>query len=208
MREASERMKYGAGRDALLNAAIEIVAEKGLQGLTHRAVAGRAGVNHTLVAHHFGSMDGLVAAATELAVERSITETGLAGVADFDEGFADMMLASLASDPEMQMFQAHMVLEARRRPEIRALVERLYASYITTIEHALQARGIDTSGGSHGELARVVFGTLNGLVLQFLSVGSTEPVREAIVEMGRLLRSLWPESDPKETVDSADNVLE
>ncbi|NUP73358.1 MAG: TetR/AcrR family transcriptional regulator [Sinomonas sp.] len=209
MRQVPERMRYGAGRDALLKAAIEIVAEKGLQGLTHRAVAGRAGVNHTLVAHHFGSMDGLVAAASELVVVRSLLETGLAGTADFDEGFADSMLASLAADPEIQMFQAHMVLEARRRPEIRALVERLYASYMRTIERALQERGIDTSGGSHRELARVVFGTLNGLVLQFLAVGSAEPVREAIVEMGALLKNLWPDSARRgDASDSAEKVLE
>lgn len=199
-------MEYGSRRDALVRAAIEIVAEKGLQGLTHRSVAARAGVNHALVGQHFGSMDGLVAAATEVAVERSIRETGLAGTADFDEGFADLMLASLATDPEIEMFQAQMVLEAPRRPEIRALVERLYANYITAIEERLRARGIDTSDGSHRELARVVFAALNGLVLQFLAVGSREPIREAIVEVGRLLKNIGPDDNqPDDRIGSASN---
>ena len=186
-------MGYGSGRDALVRAAIEIVAEKGVQGLTHRSVAARAGVNHGLVGLHFGSIDGLVAAAAEVAVERAITETGLAGTSTFDESFADLMLASLAKDPEIEMFQAQMVLEAPRRPEIRLLIERLYASYISTIENALRSRGVDTSDGAHKELARVVFATLNGLVLQFLAVGSAEPVREAILEMGRLLEKIFPD---------------
>lgn len=186
-------MGYGSGRDALVRAVIEIVAEKGLQGLTHRAVAARAGVNHALVGHHFGSMDGLLAAATELAVERAITETGLAGTSDFDQGFADLMLASLSADPEIELFQAQMVLEAPRRPEIRALVERLYSSYITAIEDRLRARGTNLSAGEHRELARVVFAALNGLVLQFLAVGSPEPIRAAIVELGVLLKNMWPE---------------
>lgn len=195
-------MEYGSRRDALVRATIEIVAEKGLQGLTHRSVAARAGVNHALVGQHFGSMDGLVAAAMEVAVERSIRETGLAGTADFDEGFADLMLASLATDPEIEMFQAQMVLEAPRRPEIRALVERLYANYITAIEERLRARAIDTSDG----LARVVFAALNGLVLQFLAVGSREPIREAIVEVGRLLKNIGADDNqPDDRIGSASN---
>ena len=185
-------MEYGTGRDALVRAAIEIVADRGVQGLTHRSVAARAGVNHGLVGLHFGSIDGLIAAATEAAVERAINETGLAGTNNFDEGFADLLLASLAKDPEIEMFQAQMVLEAPRRPEVKILIERLYASYISTIESSLRGRGVDTSEGAHRELARMVFATLNGLVLQFLSVGSAEPIKEAILELGGLLDSMFP----------------
>lgn len=186
-------MGYGSGRDALVWATIEIVAEKGVQGLTHRSVAARAGVNHGLVGLHFGSLDSLLEAATEVAVERAIKETGLAGTSRFDERFADVMLASLATDPEIELFQAQMVLEAPRRPEIRLLIERLYDSYISTIGDALKARGIDTTKAPHKELARVVFAALNGLILQFLATGSTEPVRDAIVEMGELLKNILPE---------------
>lgn len=185
-------MAYGSGRDALVRAAIEIVAEKGIQGLTHRSVAARAGVNHGLVALHFGSLDGLVAAATEVAVERAITETGLSGAGRFDESFADQLLASLASDPEIEMFQARMVLEAPGRPEIRALIERLYDNYISTIERGLRARGLDDPRESPRGLARLVFASLNGLILQFLSVGSAQPIREANVELGRLVDAAVP----------------
>lgn len=180
-------MAYGSGRDALVRAAIEIVAEKGMQGLTHRSVASRAGVNHGLVGLHFGSLDGLVAAATEVAVERAITETGLSGAVRFDENFADQLMASLASDPEIEMFQARMVLEAPGRPEIRALIERLYDNYISTIESGLLQRGLDECMGSPRELARLLFASLNGLILQFLSVGSAAPIREAIVKLGHLV---------------------
>ncbi len=114
------------------------------------------------------------------------------GSGAFDEGFADLLLASLVRDPEIEMFQAQMVLEAPRRPEVKILIDRLYASYISTIESALRSRGVDTSEGEHEELARMVFATLNGLVLQFLSVGSTEPIKKAILELGRLLESVFP----------------
>lgn len=44
----------------ILDAADELLAEAGLEGLSARAVAARAGVNNALVFYHFKSMRGLV----------------------------------------------------------------------------------------------------------------------------------------------------
>src|SRR6478609_11504778 len=140
MSQDSRRLPYGDGRDALLAAVIDVVGQKGLRGVTYRAVAARAGVNHTLVTHHFGSIEGLLAATLEWAVQRSIDETGLARVADFDEKFADALLASVSSEPELQLFQFEMLLEARRKPELKALLDRLYDNHISTVETALRGR--------------------------------------------------------------------
>ena len=179
----SQRLPYGDGRDALLAAVIDVVAEKGLRGVTYRSVAARAGVNHTLITHHFGSIQGLLAATLEWAVQRSIDETGLARVADFDEQFADALLASVASEPELQLFQFEMLLEARRKPELKALLDRLYDNYISTVETALRQRSLDTDD----ELSRAVFAALDGLMLQFLTFGNPEKIRSAVVQVGRLL---------------------
>ena len=179
----SQRLPYGDGRDALLAAVIDVVAEKGLRGVTYRSVAARAGVNHTLITHHFGSIEGLLAATLEWAVQRSIDETGLARVADFDEKFADALLASVSSEPELQLFQFEMLLEARRKPELKALLDRLYDNYISTVERALRERSLDTDD----ELSRAVFAALDGLMLQFLTFGNPEKIRSAVIQVGRLL---------------------
>src|SRR5687768_11783402 len=126
MSQETRKLPYGDGRDALLLAVIDVVAEKGLRGVTYRSVAMRAGVNHALVTHHFGSLEGLLAATMEWAVQRSIQETGLAGIADFDDHFADSLIATVSAEPELQLFQFEMILESRRNPEIRSMVERLY----------------------------------------------------------------------------------
>ena len=179
----SQRLPYGDGRDALLAAVIDVVAEKGLRGVTYRSVAARAGVNHTLITHHFGSIEGLLAATLEWAVQRSIEETGLARVADFDEAFADALLASVSAEPELQLFQFEMLLEARRKPELKALLDRLYDNYISTVETALRERSLDTDA----ELSRAVFAALDGLMLQFLTFGNPDKIRSAVVQVGRLL---------------------
>src|SRR5262245_4881527 len=57
---------HGDLRRALLDAALELVSSKGVQALTLREVARRAGVTHAAPYHHFPSKEALFAAvATE-----------------------------------------------------------------------------------------------------------------------------------------------
>lgn len=186
MSQESRKLPYGDGRDALLSAVIDVAAEKGLRGVTYRAVATRAGVNHTLVSHHFGSLQGLLAATMEWAVERSIQATGLSGIAEFDEGFADSLIANVTAEPELQMFQFEMILQARRDPDIRAMVQKLYENYVRTVEEALQQQGFDTEG----EISLAIFAALDGLMLQLLTIGNEKKIRAAVKLVGRLVSAL------------------
>lgn len=188
MTQQSIRLAYGEGRDALMAAAIEVVAEKGLRGVTYRAIAARAGVNHTLVTHHFGSIEGLLAATMEWAIERSIRETGLERIADFDEQFVDSLIESVTREPELQLFQFEMLLESRRSPEMRNLVQQLYANYMKTVEAALEQKGLDTGN----EAAIAIFSALDGLMLQFLTISEPRKIRAAVVHIGRLVSALRP----------------
>jgi AcrR family transcriptional regulator len=53
---------HGDLRNALIAAGLEILDEDGLDGLTLRKVAARAGVSHAAPAHHFGNREGLFVA--------------------------------------------------------------------------------------------------------------------------------------------------
>ena len=66
---------YGTGREALLDAAVRVVARGGLRRLTYRAVAQEAGVTHGLVVHHFGSRDALIEEALAHAVRQSLSSS-------------------------------------------------------------------------------------------------------------------------------------
>ena len=189
--QASTRLPYGDGRDALLSAVIAVVGEKGLKGVTYRAVAARAGVNHTLVTHHFGSIEGLLAATMEWAVKRSIEETGLERIVDFDEAFADSLIATVSAEPELQLFQFEMLLEARRNPKVRSLVERLYANYMGTVEDALKQRGLLVGDG----VSLAIFAALDGLMLQFLTISDPVKIRAAVIQVGRLVAVLESSKD-------------
>ena len=154
--------KYGTGREALLRAVVDVVAQKGLRGMTYRAVAEAAGVNNSLVAHHFGSRDALIAAALQWASEQSIAASRLREAAEQEGSFTEALLGLLLEDPGLQAFQYEMILEARRRPELAGPVAQLYESYVSALAEGLQAFGVQ---GDVRVVARSLFAALDGLVL-------------------------------------------
>ncbi|GAB3616725.1 TetR family transcriptional regulator [Okibacterium endophyticum] len=178
-------MAYGEGRELLIQSAVKVAAERGLRGLTFRAVAERAGVNNSLVAHHFGTRDSLLAAALEWAVEQSIETTGLFSV-DSQESFADTLLEELTVNSEIQSFQYEMILEARRNPMFAEPVKRLYNRYQEVIALSLERFGIDTHDQSK---VRFIFAALDGLVLQYMAGVDTETIRKAILSLWHALPS-------------------
>ncbi len=65
MAEKSRPYHHGDLRMSLIDAAEAILAERGVEALTLRAAARRAGVSPAAPAHHFGSLAGLL---TEVAI--------------------------------------------------------------------------------------------------------------------------------------------
>jgi AcrR family transcriptional regulator len=64
-REAGQRT-----RDRLLAAALELLSERGPEGLTLREITDSAGANVAAVSYHFGSLKALCDTAIEHALER------------------------------------------------------------------------------------------------------------------------------------------
>ena len=59
---ASGRYHHGDLPNALKQAAVELIGERGPAGFSLREVARRAGVSHAAPAHHFGDSHGLLTA--------------------------------------------------------------------------------------------------------------------------------------------------
>lgn len=178
---------YGTGREALLDAAVRVVARGGLRRLTYRAVAQEAGVTHGLVVHHFGSRDALIEEALAHAVRQSLSssslETGTGEIADFAGG----LTAMVESRPDHQTFQYELLLEARRRPELLPHLRALYEEYFAATSRELSHLLPEEPGRG---LSRLVFAALEGLVLHQLVFGETEANEEALSTLRGLLRRL------------------
>ena len=177
----SQRTKYGTGREALLTAVVHVVAQKGLRGLTFRAVAEVAGVNNSLVAHHFGTRDALIEATLEWSSTRSIDASQLREFATSADAFSAALMDLLFTDPDLQVFQYEMILESRRKPHLAQPARQLYDRYLAVLIDALRESRFPDLAESQG---RYVFAALDGLVLQYLSGVDRATIEAAI-------RSLW-----------------
>ena len=184
--EAAPKPRYGGGRDALIEAAILVVAREGLRGLTIRSVAAEAGVTHGLVRHHFGSRDALIEATLVRSVEVAIESSSLApGGGRIEEISADLGTTAERQE-ELLAFQYELLLEARRRPELMPHVERMYDDYIAATEGELERAGF----GNDPIAGRVMFAALDGLALQQVVFGHRERTEAGIALVHELFEAL------------------
>jgi len=89
-------MKAPARRQQLLDAAIELVAEQGFQGVSVLSVARRAGVSRPIVYEHFGDLRGLLKAAIAREMKRARAQIAATELGDLSQGDpTELMLESL-----------------------------------------------------------------------------------------------------------------
>lgn len=193
---ADKRMQYGDGRDALVAAVVEVVAEMGLSGMTFRKVAARAGVANTLITHYFGSRNALLNAALEWTAKETLDLIDMSAPDAFSDDFSIRFVAAIDSRPELQFFQYEMLLAARHQPEIRKTIEHHYENYIETLARGFKERGFVNSQ----VLARVFFAATDGLVMQQLSFDRKSIVAQGFELLGSLLESA-PRRDPCDSTD-------
>ncbi|GEE03461.1 TetR family transcriptional regulator [Gordonia spumicola] len=182
IRPATHRASGQAKRAALLQAAIDVVAEKGIAGATHRAVATRAGVPLSTTSYFFTSIDDLMAAAFQVVADRaearveerieSLTGAGL-NLDDTIDRLVDLLVATPQRDVAAQF---EMYLESARRPELRATAHQLMDATERSAEFALGKLGIANTAAR----ARLVVATLDGLALHRQARPSPESDRELV----------------------------
>lgn len=147
-RPASHRARGLARRDALLRAAVEIVAERGVGGATHRAIAERAQVPPSTTTYFFASIDELILEAlrhfTTLRVEQLNTlgdvlkEQG-SDAAQIARTFAEILCAA-PMQHEIAQFEAYLDA-SRREADERHTVAGVLEAFEGVAVHALEAVG-------------------------------------------------------------------
>ncbi|MBJ7354080.1 MAG: TetR family transcriptional regulator [Thermoleophilaceae bacterium] len=91
-RSTGKQARGEARRAALIAAAIEVISESGIAGVTHRAVASRADVPLASTSYYFASIDELIEEAVTAAV---------AGQVELLDNFADLIASSGGSADEL-----------------------------------------------------------------------------------------------------------
>lgn len=182
-------------RNALADAAIEVLGANGMHKLSHRAVDERAGLPAGTAANYFPRRDDLLAAAAERVLELHIAEMTAADRAAAVPGSAPAGPDTLAGLIGASLYDAatryrtrylaayELALESTRQPALAEAMSRLGAGVldITVAEH--RALGLPTTQEQVQTLIALYYGTL--LTLVAAPPGSVTP--EATLALARCL---------------------
>ncbi|MCX4849454.1 TetR/AcrR family transcriptional regulator [Streptomyces sp. NBC_00893] len=112
--------------DLIADAALALLAERGMRGLTHRAVDERAGLPQGSTSNYARTRQALLEAAVRRLAEREarvLAPAGLlspaAGPQGLVAGLASALHRYLTRHPELLVCRYELALEATRRPELR-----------------------------------------------------------------------------------------
>ncbi|MBJ7347692.1 MAG: TetR family transcriptional regulator [Thermoleophilaceae bacterium] len=166
-------------RAALLDAAIEVVADHGIAGVTHRAVAARAGFPPSTTSYFFASIDELLLEAMRERIARNterlellttLMQSQIASGQGFDvDEIAGAFAQALVDPPTVELIaQFDMYVTAARRDDVRQHVQAMVAAYEQLAATALTALGVETPA----VVARAMVALADGFLLRALTTGS------------------------------------
>lgn len=154
-------------RRALIDAGVELLAEGGWPGLTTRAIARRAGLNHGLVHYYFGGLGNLRQAIATTVVERSLLSVvdELATASDWPTAAARFIARAndWSNSPESRQV-AELIATALRDDDVRALTAAALHTARQKTTVWLNQLGVTEPDS----LATVLVALLDGIVLHRL----------------------------------------
>jgi AcrR family transcriptional regulator len=160
-------------REALFEAAEQLLIKEGGEAITTRRVAARAGLPAGLVHYHLGTMDALLEGLAGRVGNRLLA--GQRALLDAPIPFADRWHAAVVSTGE-DTWRAWMALRAMGwgRPGLRAAVAGVEREWRAVLAEAV-GRAVEDAGvgpAAAGPLAAMACALLHGIAEERLSVGS------------------------------------
>ncbi len=166
-------------RAQILDAAIGILADEGVGGLTHRQVDERAGVPAGTTSNYFRTrqalLEGTAARTVDLHWQR--VDALQAAIGPLTRDGVKALMTRMLSDPDDQarrytLARFELFMEGTRRPELRPFLMQLQSAAVKSATLIFEAAGLDPTPQQMDELSRL----LNGYVFSNLTIpGGDDP---------------------------------
>ena len=164
-----------AVRARLLQAAAELIGERGWHAVSTRMLAERAGVRPGLVHYHFASLSALLNAAAIASITDLLDESlqQLQGAPDLEAGLRGIaeLLQPYSGDDPFSLLYLEAYLAAARDPELKTELSRIVEDFRAALTDWLRANRQSEPDAT----ARVLMATIDGLLLQRPMTSSTDP---------------------------------
>jgi TetR/AcrR family transcriptional regulator, regulator of biofilm formation and stress response len=167
-------------RRAIIDAALRIIASRGLPAVTHRTVAREAGVPLAATTYYFASKNEILSEALEslaaVEVERleALTATVTAATAsraDLAAALGEALIPDPAEAERTWLAQFEIYVEAARNPALRPAVIRWREAFVDLAASALRAIGAPEPE----RRAPIAVAAINGILLDRLRGVGTDP---------------------------------
>src|SRR3954467_13050865 len=150
-------------RQALIEAAFALIAERGFEGLRLRDVAAQAGIDHSTLHHHFATKQDLI----DVVVGHTVQQFRASRPADATPETLHLHLTGLArlarERPDLSVVMRELDLRATRDPAVRAIIGRHEKGWRMALAKRLEAVGLD--GRERSESVELVIATVKGISL-------------------------------------------
>jgi TetR/AcrR family transcriptional repressor of bet genes len=169
-------------RERILEAALEVMKAEGYAGTTVAKVAARAGESKPLVAYHYGSKQGLVAAVARSVAETITTEVldsieGAEGVEAVIRGAANGVEHVLDRDERLARVYFDLAAVSVVDPEVRRTIGEVNQGWREVLARLLSEAGLPAARAR--VLTLMVIAGVQGLALERIEHGSTPELRKA-----------------------------
>lgn len=180
-------------RDAMIAAALDLIAEGGIAAATVRAIAEIAGVSPGLIRHYFKTKEDLTRAAYQALMER-MTQTSARVLDTAPDGAVARLAAFVAAslrppvvDPAAMGLWAGFIHRVQRDPQLREVHRTTYLGYRDVLQALIAALPRDVDAATLRAEAIACNGVIDGLWLEGCALPEAF-VKDELAEIG--LRSV------------------
>jgi AcrR family transcriptional regulator len=171
-------------RERILAAGIEVLKTDGYAGLTVAKVAARAGENKALISYHFGSKQGLVAAAGRevgtLITDEVVSAIGrVRSVGQVISGLVSGVWGIMDRDVRIARVYFDLTAVSVVEENVRAVMREVRAGWRSVIVDMLREADPSLRPADARTAALFIHAGLEGLVLERLEGGDTAELRRA-----------------------------
>jgi TetR/AcrR family transcriptional regulator, regulator of biofilm formation and stress response len=197
MPRPSAEVRRGVSRlEAILEATLTLIGERGLEAVTHRTVAREAGVSLGAISHHFPSRQALLEATLEHAGRAEVRrledlaldlQTRLFDTEEWIDAMAAALARDLSRSRTRHLAQYELLLTSARNARIRELARAWRSAHLQVASVGIRAAG-SNKPEVHGPL---LVAAITGLLLKQLA--DPQPRFELDIlrpQLGELVRGL------------------
>ena len=161
----TKQVPLGADRrDAIADAAIHLVATRGLRGLTHRAVDAEAGLPPGSTSYYLRTRNALLTACVNRMLARDVSAMPPAGMSGAGVPPLELLVGTTVGlarhRPDDLIARYELSLEAGRQPELRAAIDAGGRQLRALLAQLLEGLGVPDPSAAAWPVAAMMDGLL------------------------------------------------